>query len=85
MGCFLHWTATGGGPQMGAVGPAARSPGPGGAGASAPRGPRLAVWHGSPALAVPPPPLEGWHTARSGGPPLRCGGAATPQAWTSAP
>ena len=58
----------GGGPHMGGVGPAARSPGPGGVGANTPRGPRLAVWSGSPALAVPPPPLEGWHAARSGGP-----------------
>ena len=58
----------GSGPQMGAVSPATHSLGPGGIKASAPRGPRLALWRGSLALAVPPPPLEGWRAALSGGP-----------------
>ena len=79
-------------PQMMAVSPVARSPGPGGVRARAPRGPQLAVWRGSPALAVPPPTLEGWHAALLGRPPaglgplpVRRAGAATLQAWASAP
>ena len=82
------------GPQVGAVDPTARPPGPGSVGPRAPRGPRLAVWPGSYALAVPPPPLEGGRVALPGRPPagaplgplpVRRARAAAPQAWTSAP
>ena len=46
-------------PQVVAVAPELRAPGPGGIGPRPPRGPRLAVRPGDPTLAVPPPPLEG--------------------------
>ena len=57
------------GPRVGAVSPAARSSGPGGVRARAPRGPQLAVWRSCPTLAPPPPPpLQGWRAALSGRP-----------------
>ena len=55
--------------RVGAISPAARSPRPGGIRAHTPRGPQLVVWRGSPALALPPPPPEGWRAALSGCPP----------------
>ena len=53
---------------VGAVGATTSPPWPGSIRAHTPRGPQLEVWRGSPALAVPLPPLERGHATRSCGP-----------------
>ena len=56
-------------PQVGAVAPELRAPGPGDIRPRPPRGPQLAVRPGGPPLAVPPPPLEGGRVDLQGRPP----------------
>ena len=69
MGCFLHWTDTGADPRWGLSALQCVPQRLGSVGPRPPRGPWLAVWRSGPALAVPPPPLEGGHATLPGRPP----------------
>ena len=68
-GMLLQLDGHGHSPEVGAVAPELRAPGPGAIGPRPPRGPRLAVRPGGPPLAVLPPPLEGGRADLHGCPP----------------